>query len=120
MRLTKPAGPAPQLQSLIPGGPSATAAAALQFVLSNPDVSCACSGMGMLEQLRENVATVNAFEGITDEDRARMERILDEFAAIGSKFCTSCGYCMDCSHGIDIPGNFRLYNLARAYGLHEG
>lgn len=113
------ASPAPQLQELIPGGAETTAMAALQFVLANPNVSCACSGMNTLEMLQENVATVNAFRGVSAEDRARMDRILDEFAAVGERFCTACGYCMDCPQGVDIPGNFRLYNLARVYGLQE-
>ncbi len=26
---------------------------------------------------------------------------------------------MDCPHGVDIPGNFHLYNYARLYGLTE-
>ncbi|MDO8684656.1 MAG: aldo/keto reductase [Armatimonadota bacterium] len=111
------ASPAPQLQQLIPGGAQTTAAAALQFVLSNPDISCACSGMNTLEMLAENVETVNAFAGPSEEDHARMERILDEFRAIGDKFCTACRYCMDCPHGINIPRNFSLHNRARVYGL---
>ncbi len=111
------ASPAPQLQSLIPGGAQTTAAAALQFVLANPAVSCACSGMNTLEMLAENVETANAFHGANAEDHARMQRILDEFAAVGRQFCTACNYCMDCAQGIDIPGNFRLYNMARVYGL---
>jgi len=65
--------PAAQLQSLIPGGAATTAAAALQFVLGNPDVSCACSGMNTLEMLEENVATANAFEGANAEDHARQQ-----------------------------------------------
>jgi len=113
------ASPASQLQQLIPGGATTTAAAALRFVLSNPDVSCAASGMENLDMLRENLATVNAFEGANAEDHARMDRILDEFASLGDKFCTACGYCMDCPSGVDIPANFRLYNMARVYGLDE-
>jgi len=113
------ASPARQLQQLIAGGAQTTAAAALQFVLTNPDVSCACSGMNTLEMLRENVETVEQFTGISPEDHARMDRILDEFAALGERFCTACGYCKDCPTGIDIPGNFNLYNLARVYGLTD-
>lgn len=111
------ASPAPQLQQLIPGGAKTTAAAALQFVMANPNVSCACSGMNTLEQLKENLETANAFKGANSEDHARMEAILDEFATIGEKFCTTCGYCMDCPNGVDIPGNFRTYNQAKVYGL---
>ena len=111
------ASPAPQLQQLIPGGAKTTAAAALQFVLANPAVSCACSGMNTLPMLAENVETVNAFQGAGAADHARMDAILDEFATVGERFCTACGYCMDCPEGVDIPGNFRLYNMARVYGL---
>lgn len=113
------ASPAAQIQQLIPGGAATTAAAALQFVLANPAVSCACSGMNTLEMLAENVETVNNFSGANAEDHARMDKILDEFSALGSKFCTTCGYCMDCPHGVDIPGNFSLANLARVYGLQD-
>ena len=113
------ASPAPQLRELIPGGARTTAAAALQFVLANPDVSCACSGMSDLVQLNENVETASEFQGLAEEDRARMMGILDEFAAIGRKFCTGCRYCMDCPSGVDIPGNFNLYNLERVYGLTD-
>ncbi len=111
--------PAPQIQSLIPGGAKTTAAAALQFVLSNPNISCACSGMSSLEQLEENLATVNAFTGATAEDHARMQAILDEFADLGKDFCTACRYCMDCPQGVDIPHNFHLYNMAKVYGLTD-
>jgi predicted aldo/keto reductase-like oxidoreductase len=113
------ASPAAALQGLIAGGAATTAAAALQFVLSNPDVSCACSGMNTLEMLEENVATVNACEGACAADHARVTRVLEEFAALGEQFCTACGYCMDCPTGLDIPGNFRLYNYAKLYGLTE-
>lgn len=113
------ASPAPQLQALIPGGAETTAAAAVQFVLANPAVSCACSGMNTLAMLEENVATATAFQGASAEDHARMDRILDEFSALGQRFCTACGYCMDCPQGVDIPGNFRLQTTARVYGLVE-
>jgi predicted aldo/keto reductase-like oxidoreductase len=111
------ASPSPQLQALIPGGAHTTAAAALQFVLANPAVSCACSGMNTLEMLAENVATVEAFQGASAADHARMDAILDEFRALGDRFCTACGYCVPCPQGIDIPGNFGLVNNARVYGL---
>ncbi|MDO8585528.1 MAG: aldo/keto reductase [Armatimonadota bacterium] len=111
------ASPAPRLQELIPGGAETTAAVALQFVLLNSDVSCACSGMNTLEMLRENVETANTFHGASQEDHARMERVLDEFANLGAKFCTYCGYCKDCPQGVSIRRNFRLYNHAKVYGL---
>jgi predicted aldo/keto reductase-like oxidoreductase len=75
--------------------------------------------MGLPEMLRENVATVNSLQAMTDEDRSRMERILDEFAVVGERFCTGCGYCMDCPNGVNIPRNFRIHNMGRVYGLMD-
>jgi hypothetical protein len=111
------ASPSPQIRQLIPGGAKTTAAAALQFVLANPDVSCACSGMNAMQQLTENIETVESFSGLGPQDFERMEGILDEFSSLGKQFCTACGYCMDCPTGVDIPGNFGLYNTANVYGL---
>lgn len=113
------AAPSPQLRQLIPGGAETTADAALRFVLSNPHVSSACSGMNTLAMLRENLATVERFQGANAEDLRRMNAILDEFQTLGDAFCTLCGYCMDCPQGVDIPGNFKIYNMARVYGLRD-
>jgi len=113
------ATPSPLLQKLIPGGASSTTEAALHFVVANPDVSCACSGMETPQMVIEDVEYMNRFTGLSEADRANMERILDEFSALGSKFCTACRYCMDCPHGVDIPANFNLYNMAKVYGLDD-
>lgn len=113
------ATPSPQLQSLIPGGVGSTTQAALQFVAANPDVSCVCSGMQTPEMVAQNVDYANGFTQLSDDDRANMERILDEFSSLGQKFCTACGYCMECPSGVDIPANFSLYNRAKVYGLDE-
>lgn len=113
------ASPSPQLRQLIPGGAKTTADAALRFVLANPDVSTACSGMNTLKMLRENLETVNHFHGASAEDFRRMDAILDEFRSLGDRFCTMCGYCKECPQGVDIPGNFRLYNLAKVYGMTD-
>ena len=113
------AAPSETLRKLIPGGSSTTAAAALTFVLGNPGVSCACSGMNTFEQIRENVATVDAFNGLSSSEWSQVKVILDEFHNLRERFCTSCGYCMPCPHGVDIPGNFKIYNYDRVYGLRD-
>ena len=113
------AAPSDTIQQLIPGGSATTAAAALKFVLSDPAVSCACSGMGTLEQLRENVATVNAFDALSPSEWSQVNTILDEFNNLQLRFCTTCGYCVPCPEGVDIPGNFRIYNHDQVYGLRS-
>ena len=111
--------PSETLQKLIPGGSATTVSAALKFVLSNPGVSCACSGMGTLEQLQENVATVHGFEGLTPSERSQVEAILDEFQNLQERFCTGCGYCIPCPSGVDVPENFKIYNHDQVYGFRE-
>lgn len=109
--------PSAQLSKLSADDTQSLPAMALRFVLSNPNVSTAVSGMITLEQLRENVATVNSFRPMGEDDVARVEAILDEFASVGEEFCTACGYCVPCPNGVKIPENFRLYNYAQVYGL---
>lgn len=111
--------PSAQLSQLAADSAQSLPATALQFVLSNPNVSTAVSGMNTLEQLRENIATADSFRPMNQEDVVRVEAILDEFASVGEDFCTACGYCMDCPNGVSIPNNFRLRNYAQIYGLLE-
>ena len=90
---------------------------ALQFVLSNPDVSTACSGMNTLEQLEQNVRTARTFDpqaGRFEAMCAGLDRMRD---ALGEKFCTTCRYCMPCPHGVDIPRHMELYRNAKCFGF---
>ncbi|MDX9981702.1 MAG: aldo/keto reductase [Lentisphaeria bacterium] len=93
---------------------------ALRFVLSNPDVSTACSGMNTLEQLEENVRTVRNFDPAEQGDFAAMCEGLDRLRAeLGDKFCTACRYCMPCPEGVDIPRHLDLYRQWKAFGLED-
>ncbi len=85
---------------------------ALRWVANFPEVSVLLSGMSNLEQVKENVRTSD-FLAPNNLDENQLElieelrRALESFAVID---CTECGYCMPCPNGVDIPGNFRLYN----------
>ncbi len=111
--------PSAELQRLLPHASATTAALALRFVLANPGITTACSGMATLAQLQENVATIDGVPEAADADHTAMTAVLDQFKSLGDRFCTGCRYCMDCPHGVDIPGNFNLYNLATVYGLRD-
>jgi predicted aldo/keto reductase-like oxidoreductase len=92
---------------------------ALRFVLSNPDVSTACSGMNEMAQLDQNVRTVQAF----DPDTASFEEMcagLDKLrATLGDKFCTACRYCMPCPEGVDIPLHMEIHRNWQCFGLDD-
>lgn len=93
---------------------------ALRFVLSNPDVSAACSGMSTIEQLEQNVKTVNDFDpenhSSFDDFCQGVERLRETF---GEKTCTACGYCMPCPHDVNIPYHMEVYRNWECFGLGE-
>ena len=88
------------------------AANALSFVGSLPGVMVTLSGMSNMDQLKENVALFTDFKPFKADDLAFMQTIADLYKANTHIPCTACAYCMPCPHGIDIPGNFRVYNTA--------
>lgn len=91
----------------------------LRFVLSNPNISTACSGMSTMEMLEQNVRTVKEFEP-ADGDYEVMCESLDRLREEWKDgFCTSCGYCMPCPHGVEIPWLMRTAQQAKAWGLKE-
>ncbi len=93
---------------------------ALRFVLSNPNVSTACSGMNTLEQLEQNVRTVKDFDPETDADFGELCEGLDRLRAqLGERFCTACKYCMPCPRGIDIPAHMEMYRTWQVFGLED-
>jgi predicted aldo/keto reductase-like oxidoreductase len=95
------------------------AAMALRFVLSNPDVSTACSGMNTLEQLEQNVETVKNFEP-DKETFAEMCEGLDRLReGLGEKLCTACRYCMPCPQGVDIPRYMEIHRNWHCFELDK-
>lgn len=93
---------------------------ALRFVLSNPNVSTACSGMNTIEMLDENVSTVKEFDPEKDADFQQMCQGLDKMREkLGDKFCTACGYCTPCPEELNIPYLMGLYNHWQSFGLED-
>ena len=98
-----------------------TSEMALRFVLSNPNVSTACSGMSTMEMLQQNVKTVNNFDPDEDADFEDICEGLDRMReTLGERFCTACGYCMPCPEGIHIPYMMELHTNGRVFGLEKG
>ena len=113
------ASPSKTIRDIFPADARSAASAelALRFVWSCPGVTTAASGMASLSDLEENVAAAERFEPLDDADRAQVLEVLNEFAAIGHRFCTGCRYCMPCPNNVWIPNIFRLVNYSRLFGL---
>ena len=92
---------------------------ALRFVLSNPQVSVALSGMSTLEQVVENLAIASDPVPLTVADEEAVRDHLARLQKMADLYCTGCRYCLPCAHGVDIPGIFEQFNLGRVYGVWE-
>jgi predicted aldo/keto reductase-like oxidoreductase len=111
--------PSEQLMRMVPGGVKSTPEIALRFVLANPNVTVALSGMNSAAMVEENAATASREEPLSEEERQRVLEALAENRRLAELYCTGCGYCMPCPNGVNIPENFRLMNLHRVYGLTQ-
>jgi len=88
------------------------AANALTFVGSLPGVMVTLSGMSNMEQLKENVSLFTGFKPFDEKERAFMLTVADLYKSKGQIPCTACAYCMPCPAGVNIPGNFKVFNSA--------
>ena len=88
------------------------AANALTFVGSLPGVMVTLSGMSNMEQLKENVSLFTGFKPFDQAEHDFMLNVADLIKSKGQIPCTACAYCMPCPFGVDIPGNFKIFNGA--------
>ncbi|NLD87829.1 MAG: 4Fe-4S binding protein [Clostridiales bacterium] len=92
---------------------------AIKFVLGNPSVSIALSGMTSLEMVEENVRHSEAARVITREDWEKLTKNTDELKALASNYCSGCNYCDVCPKGIKPSEVFDAYNRYKVWGLNE-
>ena len=88
------------------------AANALTFVGSLSNVMVTLSGMSNMEQLKENVSLFTGFKPFDEKEHDFMLTVADLLKSKGQIPCTACAYCMPCPAGVDIPGNFKIFNSA--------
>jgi hypothetical protein len=90
---------------------------ALQWLWNQPEVSVVLSGMTLMEQVEENLASANSSR-IGSFGTAELEliaRIVEKYHARTVIPCTKCGYCMPCPNGVIIPDNFEYFNYAHLF-----
>jgi predicted aldo/keto reductase-like oxidoreductase len=93
---------------------------ALRFVLANPNIDCALSGMSTMAQVEENTAIASNLAPLSPEEVAGINRLMDENKRLADLYCTGCNYCMPhCPQQVNIPYIFSAMNLYRVYDLKE-
>jgi len=90
---------------------------ALQWVWNHPQVSMVLSGMSTFEQVKENISSAD-YSGIDTfdaDDLYFVSEVRRQFESRAVIPCTRCGYCMPCPNGVNIAGNFEIYNNGIMY-----
>ena len=95
---------------------------ALQWLWNQPEVSVVLSGMGTLQQVKENLASADRSRvGLLDSDElALYEKVRETLVKLSPIGCTACEYCLPCPNGVNIPQIFDHYNRIAMYDDLEG
>lgn len=85
---------------------------AMEWVLNNGNITCVLSGMNTFEQLDDNldIARKTTSLSMSFDDMETIElvkRVMRNSLKIN---CSTCGYCMPCPQGVNIPTCLRIYN----------
>ena len=102
-------------------GPKKTPAEwGLDFLWNQPEVSVVLSGMGSMQQVRDNLkyADRSYVHMLSEQQLERLTSARTAYQALAKVPCTNCGYCMPCPVGLDIPALYKAYNLT-AYDTVE-
>jgi predicted aldo/keto reductase-like oxidoreductase len=91
---------------------------ALQWIWDQPEVSVILSGMSTMGQVKSNLrsASRSRVGSMKPAEHELIQRVKDKYRSMIPIPCTGCGYCMPCPNGVDIPGNFELFNNG---SIHE-
>lgn len=94
---------------------------AFQWVLNNRNITCVLSGMNTFKQLDENLSVADSTTplSMSFEEMETVElvkRVMRNSLKIN---CSTCGYCMPCPQGVNIPECLKIYNEKYLFG-HKG
>jgi predicted aldo/keto reductase-like oxidoreductase len=94
---------------------------ALKFVLSNPNVSVALSGMGSDEMLDDNLSITSRddYDILTEKEKMLIENIAKKFKELCDLVCTQCKYCQPCPNEVNISFIFDALQRYQIYGHRE-
>ncbi|WP_320997568.1 aldo/keto reductase [Enterocloster bolteae] len=94
---------------------------ALRYAASLEGVITVLSGMSNVEQMKDNIANMQTFSPLTQEQRAKIEEAAEVIHSTPSVPCTACAYCMkNCSKSVAIYGTFQALNQYLQYNDLQG
>ena len=94
---------------------ASVASFALRWVGSLPNVKVILSGMSTMEQVEDNLRTFENFKPLSEKESQTIDEVVELINSRIQNGCTGCRYCMPCPAGVDIPRNFRVWNVYHMY-----
>lgn len=113
----KLADPSPQVKKELPE-PKSPVEWAFDFLWNRPEVKVTLSGMGAMEQVKDNVGYAAKAEPgmLSAEELNQLAKAKSVFDVMALVPCTKCAYCMPCPFGLDIPAIYEAYNQMPVIG----
>ena len=95
---------------------------ALRWVWNHPEVTLVLSGMGKLDEVKQNIETAGTAlpNSLTQEELEMFEQVKAAYRKRIRIDCTACEYCLPCPQDIVIPKLFDQYNDAFMYNTMDG
>ena len=91
---------------------------AFRFIASQEGIFTVLSGMNAMDQMEDNLATMQNFVPMTGEEYALVAKAQDIILNGGSIPCTGCSYCTEgCPQQIPIPRIFKARNTQILYDM---
>ncbi len=91
---------------------------AIRYVLANPDVDTLLCGMTCRRDVDSTVAAAKT-GGLEPKIAKEAAAFTDSLTKENMLYCTSCGYCMPCPQGVEIPKVLDAIHNYRTLGFEE-
>src|ERR1039458_876515 len=90
---------------------------ALEWLWDQLEVSVVLSGMSAMTQVEENLRSADhsRIGAFRQAEQALIADVREKSSARIAIPCSKCNYCMPCPNGVNIPGNFDIFNYARLF-----
>lgn len=89
---------------------------ALRFAAGFEGIEMVLSGMGSMEMVRDNIASMTDFKPLNAEEMAAIEKVRTILKSQDQIPCTACRYCVDgCPMAIPIPDLFACLNAKKQW-----
>ena len=92
-------------------GGGSQASYALRYAASYPEVFMVLSGMGSMDMMNDNIASMSEFVPLTDSELKATDSVREIIRRVKQIPCTGCNYCAEpCPGKIPISQIFSVYN----------